>query len=65
MESMVAVEIPPGERVAFEQERLHLMLIAPQPTVVPGSTFELVLEFERSGERRVQVEVLAQADVRR
>lgn len=64
MEPIAAVDIPPGERVMFEQEGLHLMLIAPRHTVAPGRTFELVLDFERSGRRRVQVEVLALADLR-
>lgn len=65
MQPVGGVGVGPGDRVVFEPDGLHLMLIAPRASVAPGATFELVLEFERTGTRTVEVEVVEQVDLRR
>lgn len=57
------VEIPAGETVQFRPGSLHLMLVAPDETVVEGGTFELVLRFERTGDVPLDVEVVPLADI--
>lgn len=65
MQPIGDVAIGPGERVRFEQRGLHLMVIAPRSDVRPGASFDLVLEFERSGTRTAEVAVLDQTELRR
>ena len=57
------VSIPPGETVRFRPGGLHLMMVVPDETVVLGGTFELTLEFERTGELTVPVEVVDLLDL--
>jgi periplasmic copper chaperone A len=63
MSQLDEVEIPAGETVRFRPGSLHLMLVAPDETVVDGGTFELVLRFEQAGEVPLDVEVVPLADI--
>jgi periplasmic copper chaperone A len=63
MEQLEELEIPAGETVRFRPGSLHLMLVAPDETVVEGGTFELVLRFEQTGEVPLDVEVVPLADI--
>lgn len=63
MRELDTVEIPAGETVSFRPGSLHLMMVLPDETVVEGGTFPLTLRFDRSGERRVDVEVVTIADL--
>ena len=57
------VQIPSGETVRFRPGGLHLMMVVPDETVVLGGTFELTLEFERTGAITVPVEVVDLVDL--
>jgi periplasmic copper chaperone A len=63
MEQLEELEIPARETVRFRPGSLHLMLVAPDETVVEGGTFELVLRFEQTGEVPLDVEVVPLADI--
>jgi periplasmic copper chaperone A len=63
MTQLDEVAVPAGETVRFRPGSLHLMLVAPDETVVDGGTFELVLRFERTGEVPLDVEVVPLADI--
>lgn len=63
MTELDALEIPAGETVSFRPGSLHLMMVLPDETVVEGGTFPLTLQFDRSGERSVEVEVVTIADL--
>jgi periplasmic copper chaperone A len=63
MTQLEEVEIPAGESVRFRPGSLHLMLVAPDETVVDGGTFELVLRFEQTGAVPLDVEVVPLADI--
>ena len=52
-----AIEIPAGGRVEFKPGGLHIMLIGLKRSLNPGERFEVVLEFEKSGEVKVESEV--------
>jgi len=52
------IALPAGEEVEFRPGGLHLMLVAPNPSLQVGGTFELTLRFEHAGERTVPVEVV-------
>lgn len=52
-----AVEIPPGETVAFEPGGLHIMFIGLHAPLAEGAEFPLTLEFERAGSVEVMVPV--------
>ena len=57
------VEIAPGETIRFQPGGLHLMLVAPDPSVTVGGTFDLTLRFERSGDVTVPVSVVDLLDL--
>jgi periplasmic copper chaperone A len=57
------VEVPAGQTLRFRPGSLHLMLVVPDETVSRGGTFPLVLHFDRSGERTVDVEVVGYEDL--
>lgn len=63
MVQLDGVEVPAGGSVRFQPGDLHLMLVVPDETVVPGGTFELTLDFDRSGEVTVPVEVVDLLDL--
>ena len=52
-----AIEIPADGQVAFKPGGLHIMLIGLKRSLNPSDRFELVLEFEKSGEVKVESEV--------
>ena len=52
-----AIEIAADGQVEFKPGGLHIMLIGLKRSLNPGSRFELVLEFEKSGEVKVESEV--------
>lgn len=51
------IEIPAGGQVELKPGGLHVMLMDLKQQINPGDTFELTLQFEKSGEQKVQVEV--------
>ena len=57
------VEIAPGETVEFRPGGLHLMLVVPDQNVATGGTFELTLQFERTGEVTFPVSVVDLLDL--
>lgn len=54
------IAVPAGQGVTLAPGGLHLMLLDPGP-LAAGDTFELTLEFDRGGERTVEVTVTADA----
>ena len=63
MSELDAVTIPAGETVAFRPGGLHLMLVLPDESVAEGGTFPITLQFDRSGEIAVDVQVVPMADL--
>jgi len=63
MVQLDGLEVPAGGSVRFRPGDLHLMLVVPDETVVPGGTFDLTLRFDRSGEVTVPVEVVELLDL--
>lgn len=57
------VALPAGETVRFRPGGLHLMAIVPDPTLAPGDTFPLTLEFARSPAMTLEVEVVELLDL--
>lgn len=57
MRSVDAVAVPAGKRVVLAPKGTHIMLMGLDKPLVAGESFELVLRFEKSGERTVTVEV--------
>jgi periplasmic copper chaperone A len=51
------LEIAPGRTLSLRPGGYHLMLFEPKRTFAAGETIEIVLRFERAGERRVRFEV--------
>ena len=51
------IEIAADGQVEFKPGGLHIMLIGLKRSLNPGNRFELVLEFEKSGEVKVESEV--------
>ena len=49
--------VPAGELVELEPGGLHVMLIGMKKQPEPGSTFDLMLQFEKAGGMKVEVEV--------
>lgn len=63
MEQLDDLELGDGETVRFRPGGLHLMLVAPDESVVLGGTFPVTLNFEHSGEHELLVEVVDQLDL--
>jgi copper(I)-binding protein len=61
MSYLDAIEIPAGEPVTLDPSGLHVWLADLNRPLRAGQTFPLVLEFEKAGERRVEVSVIAPA----
>ena len=57
------IDIPAGDTVRFRPGQVHLMLVAPDESLVPGGTFELTLHLERTGDVTVPVEVVDLLDL--
>ena len=56
-----AIEIPAGELVSLDPSGLHVWLEDLKEPLEAGQSFPLVLEFEKAGEQRVEVTVIAPA----
>ena len=52
-----AIEIPAAGQVEFKPGGLHIMLIGLKRSLNPGSRFELLLAFEKSGAVKVESEI--------
>ena len=63
MHGMSEVAVPAGGSVRFQPGGLHLMMAFPDESVVLGSSFDLTLRFERSGDLVVPVEVVDLLDM--
>lgn len=63
MVELSEVTIPAEATVRFRPGGLHLMLVAPDDSVVLGGTFPVTLHFAASGELQVDVEVVDQLDL--
>ena len=57
MQEVEAIELPAGESVALEPGGLHVMLIDIAQPLEIGQKFDLTLNFEKFGEKVVEVEV--------
>jgi hypothetical protein len=55
------IEIPANEPVSLDPSGLHVWLADLGEPLKAGQTFPLVLEFEKAGEQRVEVSVVAPA----
>ena len=55
------IDVPAGEPVSLEPSGLHVWLADLKEPLKAGQTFPLVLEFERAGEQRIEVSVVAPA----
>lgn len=56
-----SMEVPAGEPVTLDSSGLHVWLADLNQPLRAGQTFPLVLEFEKAGEQRVVVSVIAPA----
>ena len=57
MREVEAIDVPAGQSVALEPGKLHLMLMGLKAPLKVGSSFPLVLKFEKAGEVKVDVSV--------
>jgi periplasmic copper chaperone A len=55
MREVAVLHVAPGERIEFKPGGYHVMLMGLQSALVDGQTFELELEFEVAGPRKVEV----------
>ena len=53
------LEIPAGGEVTLEVGGLHVMCIMKKDTFAPGNTVDLTLNFEKSGDQTISVELKA------
>ena len=61
MTYLEAIDIPAGDPVSLDSGGLHVWLDDLERPLTSGQTFPLVLTFEKAGERRVTVSVIAPA----
>lgn len=61
MTYLEAIDIPADEPVSLDPAGLHVWLDDLERPLTAGETFPLVLTFEKAGERRVTVSVIAPA----
>jgi len=57
MRSMPAIELPAGRTVVLKPGSIHIMLIGLKQPLQAGESFPLTLEFEKAGDRQVNVTV--------
>jgi copper(I)-binding protein len=57
MREVPAIDIPAGGKVALAPGGLHIMLVGLKAPLATGSSFPLVLRFEKAGEVKVDVKV--------
>ena len=60
MEPLASVEIPAGEKVAFEQGGMHVMLIGLEQPLTEGEKVSFTLQFEHLGNIQFEAEVRQQ-----
>ena len=53
------MQLDPGDWLELEPGGLHVMLMGVKEIPEPGKTFTLVLEWERSGDKKVKVTVMS------
>jgi copper(I)-binding protein len=61
MRYVEAIDIPAGKPVSLDPRGLHVWLADLKQPLRTGQSFPLRLEFEKAGERRVMVSVIAPA----
>ena len=61
MDYVDAIDIPAGKPVSLDPTGLHVWLADLKQPLRAGETFPLVLTFQKAGERKVQVSVIAPA----
>lgn len=61
MSYLDAIDIPAGKPVSLDPSGLHVWLAELNEPLKTGQSFSLDLEFEKAGERRVTVPILAPA----
>jgi copper(I)-binding protein len=61
MKYLQAIDLPAGKPVSLNSTGLHVWLAALKRPLKAGQSFQLVLNFEKAGERRVVVSVIAPA----
>ncbi|MFQ5629185.1 MAG: copper chaperone PCu(A)C [bacterium] len=52
-----ALEVPPDSQVEFKPGATHIMLIGLKRALQAGETLQLILKFEKSGERVIESEI--------
>tara|TARA_B100000029_G_scaffold515013_1_gene620063 strand:- start:9648 stop:10199 length:552 start_codon:yes stop_codon:yes gene_type:complete len=57
------MQLDPGDWLELEPGGLHVMLMGVKEIPEPGKTFTLVLEWERSGDKKVKVTVMSAAEI--
>jgi periplasmic copper chaperone A len=57
MREVSVLHVAPGETIRFEPGGMHLMLMGLKAPLVEGRTFDLELQFEVAGPRKVKVAV--------
>lgn len=57
MRNVAVLHVAAGERVAFEPGGMHVMLMGLRKPLVEGQKFDLELQFEVAGPRKVRVNV--------
>ena len=56
---MEKMQLKPGDWLELEPGGLHVMLMGVKEAPEPGETFNLILEWERSGDKKVKVTVVS------
>jgi copper(I)-binding protein len=59
MREVAAIDLPPGQTVALEPGRLHLMLMGLKSPLKADTKVPLTLKFEKAGEVQVELKVEA------
>ena len=57
------MQLNPGDWLELEPGGVHVMLMGVKEIPEPGKTFTLVLEWERSGDKKVKVTVMSAAEI--
>jgi periplasmic copper chaperone A len=57
MREVDAIDVPAGGKVRLEPGGLHIMLVGLKAPLAAGSSFPLLLKFEKAGELKVEVRV--------
>ncbi len=60
MREIATIEVPPGKTVELKPGGLHVMFIGINKPLKIGDSFPLTLRFEKAGEVKVEMKVMAQ-----